>query len=117
MQDLKGLWLSVLGELEVSVTKASFKTWFKQTDILSKEDGHVVVGVPNVITKKWLEDKFHTEIKVALARADQSINTVEYKVSGLVSASNASKQSSKPIMFMVWASKPLCRPLPRPVQT
>jgi chromosomal replication initiator protein len=101
MQDLKGLWLSVLGELEVSVTKASFKTWFKQTDILSKEDGHVVVGVPNVITKKWLEDKFHTEIKVALARADQSINTVEYKVSGLVSASNASKQSSKPIVHGV----------------
>jgi chromosomal replication initiation ATPase DnaA len=84
MQDIQGLWQSVLGDLEVSITQASFKTWFKQTDILSKEDGHVIVAVPNVITKQWLENKFHTEIKTALARADQSIATVEYKVSGLV---------------------------------
>lgn len=83
MQDVKGLWLSVLGELEVSITAANFKTWFKQTDILSKEDGHVVVAVPNAFAKKWLENKFHTEIKSALARADQSIQTVEYKVAQL----------------------------------
>ncbi|HEY6737088.1 MAG TPA: chromosomal replication initiator protein DnaA [Candidatus Saccharimonadia bacterium] len=92
MQDVKGLWLSVLGDLEVSVTKANFKTWFKQTDILSKEDGHVVVAVPNAFAKKWLEDKFHTEIKTALARADQSIQTVEYKVSSL----GATKPAAQP---------------------
>lgn len=83
MQDVKGLWQSVLGDLEVTITKANFKTWFKQTDILSKEDGHVVVAVPNAFAKKWLQDKFHTDIKTALARADRSIQTVEYKVSSL----------------------------------
>src|SRR6516225_664948 len=46
MQDVKGLWQSVLGELEVSVSRASFSTWFRQTAIVSNEDGRVVIAVP-----------------------------------------------------------------------
>ncbi len=80
MQDVKGLWQSVLGDLETTISEAMFKTWFKQTDILSKEDGHVTVAVPNAFAQKWLRDKFHAEIKTALARADQTIRTVDYKV-------------------------------------
>lgn len=103
MQDVKGLWQSVLGDLEVSITKANFKTWFKQTDILSKEDGHVIVAVPNTFAKKWLEDKFHNEIKTALARADQSIQTVEYKVSSVAATVAA---SSRPVTIHTQARRP-----------
>ena len=80
MQDVKGLWQSVLGDLETTISEAMFKTWFKQTDILTKEDGHVVVAVPNAFAQKWLRDKFHGEIKTALARADRTIQTVDYKI-------------------------------------
>jgi chromosomal replication initiator protein len=82
MQDVKGLWQSVLGELEVSVSRASFSTWFRQTAIVSNEDGRVVITVPNIFTKKWLEDKYHIHIKEALSKADRRIHTVEYKVGG-----------------------------------
>ncbi len=80
MNDVKGMWQSVLGELEVSITGANFNTWFRQTSILSNEGGYVVIAVPNVITKQWLEKKFHANIKEALVRADRSIHTVQYKV-------------------------------------
>lgn len=80
MQDVKGMWQSVLGELEVSVTRAHFSTWLKPTYIISNEDGHVVVGVPNIFNKRWMENKYHTQVKSALAKLDSSIKTIEYKV-------------------------------------
>ena len=80
MQDVKGMWQSVLGELEVSVTRAHFSTWLKPTYIISSEDGHVVVGVPNIFNKRWMENKYHGQVKSALAKLDGSIKTIEYKV-------------------------------------
>jgi len=80
MQDMKGLWQSVLGELEVSVTRAHFSTWLKPTFIISCEDGHVVVGVPNIFNKQWMENKYHGQVKTALAKLDGRIKTIEYKV-------------------------------------
>lgn len=80
MQDVKGMWQSVLGELEVSVTRAHFSTWLKPTYIISNEDGHVVVGVPNIFNKRWMENKYHAQVKNSLAKLDGSIKTIEYKV-------------------------------------
>jgi chromosomal replication initiator protein len=82
MQDSKGLWQSVLGELEVSVAEAHYKTWLSPTFIVSNEDGHVVVGVPHIFNKRWLENKYHGEIKRLLAKLDGNIQTVEYQVVG-----------------------------------
>lgn len=78
----KDLWQAVLGELEVSVSRASFSTWFKHTDIISQEDGHIVVAVPNIFTKEWLEKKYHSDIKTTLCRIQPGVQTIEYKVSG-----------------------------------
>src|SRR5664279_5634536 len=82
MQDLENLWKSVLGELEVTLSHASFSTWFQQTSIISNEDGHVVIAVPNIFNKRWLENKYHTDIKAAIDKADNSVKTIEYKVGG-----------------------------------
>ena len=88
------MWQSVLGELEVSVTRAHFSTWLKPTYIISNESGHVIVGVPNIFNKQWMENKYHGQVKTALAKLDSSIRTVEYKVvaksGGLSQASNES---------------------------
>jgi chromosomal replication initiator protein len=70
----------VLGELEVTVTRAHFSTWLKPTYIISNEDGHVVVGVPNIFNKQWMENKYHTQVRTSLAKLDSSIKSVEYKV-------------------------------------
>ena len=77
------IWKSVLGELEISLSKANFTTWFKNTQIVSVDDDLVVVGVPNVFTKEWLEKKYHPQILEALGHSVPGVKRVEYRVGSL----------------------------------
>jgi len=97
MQDVKGLWQSVLGELEMSVSEAHFKTWLKPTFIVSSEDGHIIVGVPNIFNKKRLETNYHADIKSLLTRLDSAIQTVEYKIVGKGPAGATMENASAPL--------------------
>src|SRR5438132_9101838 len=96
MQDVKGLWLSVLGELEMSVTRAHFSTWLKPTYIISNEEGHVVVGVPNIFNKQWMENKYHTQVKAAISKLDGRIKTIEYKVVGKAAGTQSATEPARP---------------------
>ena len=87
--DPKGLWQAVLGELEVTISRANFATWFRNTAIISNEDGHVVIGVPNIMVKNWLEKKFHSDIKATLSKMNSAVHTVEYKVGNIPAAASA----------------------------
>ena len=78
--DKEQLWNTVLGELEVSLSKANFTTWFKNTRIISMETSKITVGVPNVFTKEWLEKKYNIQILDALRHIDRNIQSIEYKV-------------------------------------
>jgi chromosomal replication initiator protein len=80
--DSKGLWQAVLGELEVGISRANFSTWFKHTTIIGNEDGYVVVAVPNIFTKEWLEKKYNNDIKTALIKLGSDVKAIEYKVGG-----------------------------------
>lgn len=76
------LWESVLGELELTISKANFTTWFKNTFIVSLDNDSIVIGVPNAFTKAWLENKYNTHILTALNKNYPSkINNILYKVS------------------------------------
>ena len=75
------LWQSILGELEVSLSKANFTTWFKNTLIILQEDKKITVAVPNEFTKAWLENKYHKFIISALKKITKnSLSEVYYKV-------------------------------------
>jgi chromosomal replication initiator protein len=60
--DLEQLWQAVLGEVEMTISRASFTTWFKKTFINSYDSGRVIICVPNIFTKTWLEKKYDKEI-------------------------------------------------------
>lgn len=60
------LWKAALGQIELSLSKANFITWFKNTAILTNEEGRVVIGVPNGFAKEWLENKYNLYIIKAL---------------------------------------------------
>lgn len=75
------LWQAILGELELTLSKANFTTWFKNTFIISQEANCIIVGVPNGFTKTWLENKYQNEIITALKHiTNNSINQIFYKV-------------------------------------
>lgn len=70
------LWRAALGEIELSISKANFITWFKNTSILSNQDGHIVIGVPNGFAKEWLENKYNLYILRALRNVQSETKAV-----------------------------------------
>ena len=78
--DFQAMWQAVLGELEVNISRASFATWFKHTEIVANEEGHVVVATPNIFNKEWLEQKYQKDIKAALQKLNGGIRGVEFRV-------------------------------------
>ena len=79
--DNKKLWDGVLVEMELSVSKANFATWFKDTFIHKLEDGVVFISVPNAFVKEWLFTKYHNNILKALRKLSDNIRSLDYMVS------------------------------------
>jgi chromosomal replication initiator protein len=79
--DHQTTWQSALGELELTLSKANFTTWFKDTFISSLENGKAVIAVPNAFTKAWFEKKYHEAIVKALRSAtNHGVREVIYRV-------------------------------------
>jgi len=75
------IWQATLGELELTLSKANFTTWFKNTFITALDGGKVVIAVPNTFTKAWLEKKYHDSIVRALRNAtNNGVREVTYRV-------------------------------------
>ncbi|MFA7654444.1 MAG: chromosomal replication initiator protein DnaA [Candidatus Magasanikbacteria bacterium] len=78
------IWQSVLAELELSISKASFVTWFKNTDIISLQDGQVLICVPNQFQLNWIKQKYNSIIVKALERiTGKPIKKMEYKINNI----------------------------------
>ncbi len=79
-EENKKLWLSVLSEIELSISKANFNMWFKDTFINKQEEGTIYIGVPNVFVKDWLINKYHKNILKSLRSFGEHIHAIEYLV-------------------------------------
>ncbi len=77
------LWQYVLADIELSVSKANFNTWFKGTSIYSKEGSLVVVSVSSSFAKEWLENKFSKFILKSLRNINSEIKEVSFIVSSI----------------------------------
>src|SRR5690349_24987637 len=75
------LWQTVLGEIELSVSRASFVTWFKNTELIRQDGGDVVIGVPNVFAKQQFEVKFNQQIETSLKRNGVDVARISYVIS------------------------------------
>ena len=80
MMNDRELWQNTLVQIELATTEASFRTWFKGTDILKREGGTVSLAVPSKIVKEWLREKHHKLILKTLRELDPSIRATEYIV-------------------------------------
>lgn len=79
--DSKEIWQTALGELEITLSKANFTTWFKDTGILKVAEKEIVIGVPNNFAKEWLQNKYHKEISQVLKKQFPNVTSIIYKVS------------------------------------
>lgn len=74
------LWQAALADIEVSISKANFLTWFKSTSVISEKDGVVTLAVPNTFTKEWLENKYNRLILRSLRNLVGGIKEVKFNI-------------------------------------
>jgi chromosomal replication initiator protein len=89
------LWPAVLGEIELTLTRGNFVTWFKNTQLLSADDTVALIGVPNVFIKNQLERKYIDLIKDVFHKNGLQPQTITFKIH----ASGSKKQYDEPVIL------------------
>ncbi len=79
--DFQQLWAAALGEIELSISRANFITWFKNTSIQSIDDGCATITTPNGFAKEWIEKKCSDIVLQALRNHDKSITRIHCTLS------------------------------------
>jgi len=64
--DKAKLWKTVLSEIELSVSKATFQLHFAQSDLLSLEGGVATVGLSNPMVRTMVETRYYSLVKSIL---------------------------------------------------
>lgn len=76
----KELWEAVLAEMEVSISEATFVTWFKGTSAKEVQGEKLVIMVPNVFARDWLENKFRKKIIASIQKHLPQINSISCEI-------------------------------------
>lgn len=74
------IWKSVLAEIEISVSRASYATWFKNTSLTDVTGRRATVTVPNIFAKQQLEVKYTASLRELLEKNGLSVDTIDYKI-------------------------------------
>ncbi|MEK7166125.1 MAG: chromosomal replication initiator protein DnaA, partial [Patescibacteria group bacterium] len=98
--DLDRLWKTVLGEVEILVTKPTFGTFFASTRILSLEKGVAVVGCANAVSVMMMETRYYSLIKKSLDTHTKQNTSIIFKIAPFPSA----RQETPGPLFMTPAS-------------
>lgn len=93
MQD-DHLWQAVLGEIELSVSRGNYVTWFKNTRLLRFKDNILTIGVPNVFVKQQLERKYNDLISELLAKNHATPDKIDYKIHTDLSKNSSDEEES-----------------------
>jgi chromosomal replication initiator protein len=90
--NLRQLWSAALGEIQLSLSKGNYETWFKETAVVSEEDDVFMIGVPNAFAREWLESKYRTQVRETLQRLLSRTVDVRF-----VNMTAASSRSDRPV--------------------
>ena len=98
------LWQAVLGEIELSVSRGNFLTWFKNTCLLDHNETVAIVGVPNIFIKQQLERKYSDILMETLQKNGVSATAIEYKITVMSAA--PSKTDDEPMLITSASEQP-----------
>lgn len=87
------LWQAVLGEIELSISRGNFITWFKNTSLLRVEDDLIIIGVPNVFIKQQLERKYNELVAQTLRKNGANPTRIEYKIHSSAARARADEET------------------------
>lgn len=72
------IWQAVLGELEVGMSKANFKTWVKNTQLLSVDGDKATVSVPHIFARDRLATVYNPQVLEALQKLVPEVESIDY---------------------------------------
>ena len=76
------MWLEVLKVIETQIQRTAFITWFRNTAILGKDEGTLVVGLPlSTVLDRHIE-RYQEMVLKAANELDKTVTQVVYKVDG-----------------------------------
>jgi chromosomal replication initiator protein len=94
--DQDRLWQAVLGDIEIGLSRGNYLTWFKNTQLLKRDEDKFVVGVPNVFIKQQLEKKYNDLVTQTLRKNGVGAPLVEYKIQSVVRRSDPEESITIP---------------------
>jgi chromosomal replication initiator protein len=94
--DHNELWQTVLGEIELQISRPNFLTWLKSSKLVEhrEKEGVVLVSLPNNFAKEWVKNRYHKLILGSLRSIDGSIRNIDYTVASSVLASTLPRQKT-----------------------
>ncbi|MDQ3870802.1 MAG: chromosomal replication initiator protein DnaA [Chloroflexota bacterium] len=78
--DAKQVWRAALGELQVTLSPASFGTWLRESALVDVDDHRFRVAVPNGFVKDVLETRYRPLISQTLAKIVGHSVQVDFEV-------------------------------------
>lgn len=66
--ELKRTWDAALGDIQLQMTRATFDTWMKGTELVSQEADCYTISTPSPYAVEWLENRLRRMIKQTLER-------------------------------------------------
>ncbi|MEI7632581.1 MAG: chromosomal replication initiator protein DnaA [bacterium] len=99
------IWQAVLGEVELTVSRGSFVTWFKNTQLLRADSSLTIIGVPNIFIKQQLERKFADTIRDVLSKNGVVSARIEFKIHSVGTSTNI-RVDDEPIHYDTPERKP-----------
>jgi chromosomal replication initiator protein len=83
------IWDTALGELQLQVSKANYRTWLEKTRGLSYQDNRLVLGVPNTFVAEYLDKNLRSLIEKTLIGIAQGEVKVSFVLDNHSRASEA----------------------------
>ncbi|TSC98273.1 MAG: chromosomal replication initiator protein [Candidatus Peregrinibacteria bacterium Greene1014_49] len=77
---LTDLWLQILDQLAPKIARSQFITWFKDTALLGKEEGKLVVGLPLPMTLHWHMEHYRDMTLETAQQLDSTVTQIVYTV-------------------------------------
>lgn len=74
------IWDTALGELQLQVSKANYRTWLEKTKGISYTDNHLILGVTNTFIAEYLDKNLRSLIEKTLIGIIQSAVQVDFIV-------------------------------------
>lgn len=73
-------WQAAIGQLQMDMSKASFDTWVRSTELVKYDQGVFTIGVSNAYARDWLESRLTATITRILSGYVEETEKVEFIV-------------------------------------